>query len=77
MAAFLKKVFPSILGNVETETIKRHLKDDEQRGIIQIQEKPFRRISTNKNHYSPVFLKCFFCVFTTQEKHWLYLLHND
>lgn len=28
MAAFLKKVFPSILGNVETETIKRHLKDD-------------------------------------------------
>jgi hypothetical protein len=30
MAAFLKKVFPSILGNVETETIKRHLKDDEQ-----------------------------------------------
>jgi hypothetical protein len=30
MAAFLKKAFPSILGNVETETIKRHLKDDEQ-----------------------------------------------
>ena len=38
MAAFLKKVFPSILGNVETETIKRHLKDDEQRGIIQIRK---------------------------------------
>lgn len=38
MAAFLKNVFPSILGNVETETIKRHLKDDEQRGIIQIRK---------------------------------------
>ena len=38
MAAFLKKVFPSVLGNVETETIKRHLKDDEQRGIIQIRK---------------------------------------
>ncbi|AHW58966.1 hypothetical protein SAMN05444285_11557 [Draconibacterium orientale] len=38
MAAFLKRVFPSILGNVETETIKRHLKDDEQRGIIQIRK---------------------------------------
>ncbi|WP_319231756.1 hypothetical protein [Draconibacterium orientale] len=38
MAAFLKKVFPSILGNVETETIKRHLKDDEQRGIIKIRK---------------------------------------
>ena len=38
MAAFLKRVFPLILGNVETETIKRHLKDDEQRGIIQIRK---------------------------------------
>ncbi len=38
MTAFLKKVFPSVLGNVETETIKRHLKDDEQRGIIQIRK---------------------------------------
>ena len=38
MAAFLKKVFPSILDGVETETIKRHLKDDEQRGIIQIRK---------------------------------------
>ena len=38
MAAFFKRVFPSILGNVETETIKRHLKDDEQRGIIQIRK---------------------------------------
>jgi hypothetical protein len=38
MAAFLKNAFPSILGNVETETIKRHLKDDEQRGIIQIRK---------------------------------------
>ncbi|WP_319589431.1 hypothetical protein [uncultured Draconibacterium sp.] len=38
MAAFLKKVFPLVLGNVETETIKRHLKDDEQRGIIQIRK---------------------------------------
>nr|WP_319269595.1 hypothetical protein [uncultured Draconibacterium sp.] len=41
MAAFLKKVFPSILGNVETETIKRHLKDDEQRGIIKIRKSLF------------------------------------
>lgn len=38
VAAFLKKVFPSILGEIETETIKRHLKDEEQRGIIQIRK---------------------------------------
>lgn len=29
VASFLKKIFPEILDDVETETIKRHLKDDE------------------------------------------------
>lgn len=35
---FLKKVFPGILKDVEVETIKRHLKDDERKGIIKIRE---------------------------------------
>jgi hypothetical protein len=38
VAAFLKKVFPEFLNDVETETIKRHLKDDELKGIIKIQK---------------------------------------
>jgi hypothetical protein len=38
IAHFLKKVFPDILKDVEVETIKRHLKDDERKGIIKIQE---------------------------------------
>lgn len=38
VATFLKKVFPEILNDVETETIKRHLKDDEMKGIIKIQK---------------------------------------
>jgi hypothetical protein len=38
IAHFLKKVFPEILRDVEVETIKRHLKDDELKGIIKIRE---------------------------------------
>jgi hypothetical protein len=38
IAHFLKKVFPDILKDVEVETIKRHLKDDELKGIIKIRE---------------------------------------
>ena len=38
VATFLKKVFPEILNDVETETIKRHLKDDEMKGTIKIQK---------------------------------------
>jgi hypothetical protein len=36
MAYFLKKVFSGILNDVEVETIKRHLKDDELKGTIKI-----------------------------------------
>jgi hypothetical protein len=38
IAHFLKRIFPDILKDVEIETIKRHLKDDELKGIIKIQE---------------------------------------
>jgi len=38
IAVFLKKVFPNILKDVEVETIKSHLKDDELKGIIKIRE---------------------------------------
>jgi len=38
VAHFLKKTFPDILKDVEVETIKSHLKDDELKGIIKIQE---------------------------------------
>jgi hypothetical protein len=38
VAYFLKKVFPDILKDVEIETIKSHLKDDELKGIIKIRE---------------------------------------
>lgn len=38
VAHFLKKVFPDVFKEVEVETIKRHLKDDERKGIIKIQE---------------------------------------
>ena len=38
VAFFLKKVFPEVLNNVETETIKRHLKDDELKGVIKIRK---------------------------------------
>jgi hypothetical protein len=39
IAHFLKKVFPDILKDVEVETIKRHLKDEELKGIIKIRER--------------------------------------
>jgi len=38
VASFLKKVFPEILNDVEIETIKRHLKDDELKGVIKIRK---------------------------------------
>jgi hypothetical protein len=38
VAYFLKKVFPDILKEVEVETIKSHLKDDDLKGIIKICE---------------------------------------
>jgi len=38
VATFLKNVFPEILNDVETETIKRHLKDDELKCVIKIQK---------------------------------------
>lgn len=38
VAYFLKAVFPDILNDVEIETIKRHLKDDELKGAIKIRK---------------------------------------
>ena len=38
IAHFLKRVFPDILKDVEFESIKSHLKDDELKGIIKIQK---------------------------------------
>ncbi len=38
MAYFLKIVFPETFREVEAESIKRHLKDDELKGVIKIQE---------------------------------------
>ena len=38
IAHFLKRVFPDILIDVEVESIKSHLKDDELKGIIKIQK---------------------------------------
>lgn len=38
MAHFLKIVFPDIFREAEVESIKRHLKDDELKGIIKIKE---------------------------------------
>jgi hypothetical protein len=38
IASFLKKVFPEVFNDVETETIKRHLKDDELKGVIKIRK---------------------------------------
>jgi hypothetical protein len=38
MALFLKIVFAHTLREVEVETIKKHLKDDEHKGIIKIKE---------------------------------------
>lgn len=39
IAEFLKNVFPDIFKDTEVESIKRHLKDDELKGVIKIQEK--------------------------------------
>jgi len=38
IAIFLKKIFPDILKDVEVDTIKSHLKDDELKGNIKIKE---------------------------------------
>ncbi len=38
IALFLKRVFPDILKDVEVESIKSHLKDEELKGIIKIQK---------------------------------------
>ncbi|PDP70321.1 hypothetical protein CLI85_10065 [Tannerella forsythia] len=38
VALFLKLVFAEALKDVEPETIKSHLKDDEQKGLIKIQK---------------------------------------
>ena len=38
IASFLKSVFPHTLRDAEPETIKKHLKDDERKGIIKIKE---------------------------------------
>lgn len=35
---FLKTVFPDVFKGVEVESIKRHLKDDELKGVIKIEE---------------------------------------
>ena len=39
MAYFLKGVFPDIFKDAEVESIKRHLKDDEKKGMIKIEIK--------------------------------------
>lgn len=38
IALFLKLIFAHILRDVEAETVKKHLKDDENKGIIKIRE---------------------------------------
>lgn len=38
IAYFLKIVFPDIFKDAEVDSIKRHLKDDELKGVIKIQE---------------------------------------
>jgi hypothetical protein len=38
IACLLKKVFPDVFKEAEAESIKRHLKDDEKKGIIKIKE---------------------------------------
>lgn len=37
-AVFLKTVFPETLKDIEVESIKKHLKDDERKGIIKIKK---------------------------------------
>lgn len=38
IASFLKTVFPDVFRETEVKSIKRHLKDDELKGVIKIQE---------------------------------------
>jgi hypothetical protein len=38
IASFLKTVFPDVFRETEVKSIKRHLKDDELKGLIKIQE---------------------------------------
>jgi hypothetical protein len=38
IAHFLKIVFPDVFKETEVDSIKRHLKDDELKGVIKIQE---------------------------------------
>lgn len=38
IAYFLKQAFPDIFKDVEVETIKKHLKDDDLKGVVKIQE---------------------------------------
>lgn len=39
IASFLKTVFPNIFRETEVKSIKRHLKDDELKGVIKIEER--------------------------------------
>lgn len=39
IASFLKTVFPDVFRETEVKSIKRHLKDDELKGLIKIQER--------------------------------------
>ncbi len=41
IACFLKTVFPDIFRDTEVKSIKRHLKDDELKGFIKIEERLF------------------------------------
>lgn len=38
MASFLKDVFPDVFKEAEVESVKRHLKDDEKKGVIKIEK---------------------------------------
>jgi len=39
MASFLKDVFPDVFKETEVESVKRHLRDDEKKGLIKIEKK--------------------------------------
>ena len=39
IAHFLKTVFPDVFREAEVESIKRHLKDDERKGLVKIEER--------------------------------------
>jgi hypothetical protein len=38
ISGFLKTVFPDVFREIEVKSIKLHLKDDELKGVIKIQE---------------------------------------